>query len=88
MQLNVQIYVRANHEQYAKFNDIVVDPKIYKRAKYEHGSSISIREDLGSFLNDEEADKNIMEWFLKSFELMKDLMLQNPQLEWNVEFIS
>ena len=88
LQLNVQIYVRANHEQYAKFNDIVIDPKIYKRAKYEHGSSISIRKDLGSFLNDEEADKNIMEWFLKSFELMKDLMLQNPQLEWNVEFIS
>ena len=84
LQLSVHIYVRIEHEQIDTFNKIIFDANIYTLSQYEHGSTISINEDLGNFLNDENADRNVNDWFLKSFDLMKNLMIQNPQLDWNL----
>lgn len=84
LQLNVHIYVSSDHEQFKSFNDIICDPKVYNHEIFDHGSSINVREDLGMFLNDENADKNINEWFIKSFGLMKNLIVQNPQMDWNI----
>ena len=85
LQLNVHIYLTNEHELIHNFNNLIFNPEIFTLTVFEHGSSIVIVEDLGSFLNDENADKNINDWFNQSFGYMKDLMEQNPKIEWNLQ---
>lgn len=85
LELNTQIYLNANHEQYQLFNNIDISNTDFNLVKYEYGSCIYKTKNLANFLNDENADISIKSWFVKSFDEILDIIKNNIELDWNVK---
>ena len=80
--LSTHIYISSDHEQYEQFKAINLE-NFQLNCRIENwGSSIYMKEDLGKFLNNENSDKLIKDWFLNSFEILKTLISNNSQLDW------
>jgi len=82
LKLATHIFVKNNHPQYKDFKRLNDDNKIFKCDVNEKGTVYFIDEDLGKFINDENADKSIKDWFLKSFYLFAKLIKDNSQIIW------
>ncbi|WP_459926603.1 PD-(D/E)XK nuclease family protein [Flavobacterium covae] len=80
--LSTHIYVNSDHEQYEQFKAIDLENFPLKCRVENWGTSIYMKEDLGKFLNNENSDKLIKDWFLNSFEILKTLISNNSQLDW------
>lgn len=89
LRLNVQLHVNSSHEKFKEFNEINLTNTSLNKEKWEWGTlectSIYKMKPLGEFLNDENSDTSIKEWFIKSFDELLELMKSNPQLEWNIK---
>jgi hypothetical protein len=56
--------------------------KLYQN---EHGSSISLSKPLSQFLDDEQGDMKILEWFKYAFEEIKKFIdFSKDEIEWNI----
>lgn len=80
--LSTHIYINSDHEQYEQFQAINIENSNLKCRIENWGSAIYIKEYLGKFLNNENSDMLIKDWFLNSFEIIKTLISNNPQLNW------
>ncbi|QCD61108.1 PD-(D/E)XK nuclease family protein [Tenacibaculum maritimum] len=85
LQLNAQIYLNSDHEQYQLFNNIDINNTDFNLVKYEYGSCIYKTKNLADFLNDENSDKTIKEWFTKSFDELLEIIKSNNELNWNIK---
>ena len=83
LKLKTQIYVSSSNANYEDFKKISFDRSVIKSFDFEFGFCYYVDTDLGKFLNDENSDLNIKNWFLNSFEIMNTLISNNPQLNWN-----
>lgn len=82
-QLNVQIYLDKHHEQIETFKNVAKDAEGLSFVELPFGCALIIREDLGKFLNNEDSDKLIRNWFNEQFLKVKDFVEQtSDQLEW------
>jgi hypothetical protein len=86
LSLSVHIHVNEAHEQLSAFEMIDLSNTQFKLEKFGHGSTIFKLESLGKFLNDENSDKYIKDWFGQSFNELRDLIKANPQLNWRFNF--
>lgn len=82
LKLRTQIYVSSSNGNYQEFKKLSFDKSIIKTFDFGNGFCYYVNTDLGKFLNDENSDKKIKEWFLNSFEIMKTLISNNPELDW------
>lgn len=82
LKLRTQIYLPSNNSQYQEFKKISFDKDIIKTSDFGNGFCYYIDTDLGRFLNDENSDRHIKHWYLDSFEIMRNFISANPQLDW------
>lgn len=82
LKLRVQIYVNSNHHQYEEFKKLSYNDFQIKTEDFGNGFCFYVNSSLGKYLNDVDSDKDIKEWFLNSFEIMENLIINNPQLDW------
>ena len=83
LKLKTQIYVTSNNTNYEKFKKLSNDRNDIRSFDFGSGFCYYTSTDLGKFLNDENSDINIKEWFCESFKIIETLILNNPQLDWN-----
>ena len=74
LKLISQIYIDQNHESYQKVADSNYDKPFEKIIIDNKGLAIRMDEDLGRFLNKPEAEKDIKDWFLESFDRLEKLI--------------
>jgi hypothetical protein len=84
LKLNSQFFIGHNHEAYNQFANLKVNNPIIKTLASEYGFSYYIVEDLGKYLNNPNSDIEIKNWFINSFSALKDLIRDNPQLNWKI----
>tara|TARA_R100000306_G_C4379381_1_gene143442 strand:- start:4280 stop:5302 length:1023 start_codon:yes stop_codon:yes gene_type:complete len=84
LKLNCQIFVRRNHELYSEFTKLKVPNPNIQIFESEFGFGYYLAEDLGKHLNNINSDSEIKDWFIKSFLAIKDLIMDNPQLNWRI----
>lgn len=84
LELNTQIYLNSEHEQYSLFNIIDIENTDFNLVKYDYGSCIYKVQKLGVFLNDEDSDKTIKEWYVNSFNELIEI-IKRSDLIWNIK---
>lgn len=82
LKLNCHIFLLPNHEEYDLFRNIDLSNTDFKLNEYDYGANICLEEDLGHFLNDNNSDLLIKQWFSNSFNSFKELINSNPELSW------
>jgi hypothetical protein len=83
LKLNCHIFLLSNHEEYDLFRKINLSNTEFKLNEYDYGANICLEEDLGYFLNDNNSDSSIKQWFSNSFNFFNKLINNNPQINWN-----
>lgn len=81
----VGIWVEKSNEQFDSFiktienrgDDFVI-------TKRKNGISIEIKREISVFLNDEESDSKIADWYKKSFNEFANLIKSTPELDWKI----
>lgn len=84
LKLNCQIFIRREHKVYSEFKKLNVTNPNIKSFESEYGFAYYLVEDLGKYLNNINSDFEIKEWFVNSFFALKNLIENNPQMEWKV----
>jgi len=82
LKLRTQIYVNANNIQYQQFKKLNFDKNIFKTYDFGNGFCYYLDTDIGKYLNDINSDKNIKQWFLNSFDIMKNIITIKSNLDW------
>lgn len=80
--LFTQFFVSINHQQYSEFYNEGKKQEIFDFEESEYGIALKISQDLGLYLNNENADNDIKIWFNKSFLKCNDF-IQSTSLSWN-----
>ena len=78
-----QIYVDRNHESFKAFNSLQM-PEGLTKTEFDSGTAIQLKEDLGKYLNNANADKDIQDWFATSFEKLHVFIKSNSELNWSL----
>lgn len=86
LELNCHIWVPKNHQFYKEFTKLQFNEIDFTPKEGECGYSFHRTTSLGNFLNSEESDIEIKNWFLDSFDKFRNLMIQNTneKLQWNI----
>ncbi|MBU2973279.1 PD-(D/E)XK nuclease family protein [Zobellia sp. B3R18] len=82
LKMFTRVLVDKEHEHYKTFVSLQHTSN-FKMIEYDIGTVFQLEEDLGRFLNNVNADKEIQDWFTSSFEKLNDFISQNKQLSWN-----
>lgn len=87
LKLKTHIWVDQMHEQYENVTKLEISEKEIKSEITSGGAGIKyyVEKDLGLFLNSNNSDEEIKNWFLWSFEIMHNLIKDNPQLDWQLK---
>lgn len=83
LSLNCHLYVSSDNEQIDNFKKINFNNPCLVLENNPWGSAVYRNENLGKFLNDDNSDTLIKNWFLESFYIFKQLIDSNPQIKWN-----
>ncbi|WP_170863202.1 PD-(D/E)XK nuclease family protein [Pseudozobellia thermophila] len=81
LKMITRVLVAKEHEHFTTFIDLDNSPE-FKKIEYDIGTVFQLEEDLGRFLNNQNADKEIQDWFTGSFEKLYDFISQNKRLPW------
>lgn len=82
--LSAHIYVNHEHEKINEFSELNTEEYNLEKVCYDHGVSIYIIDHLNKYINKEDSDKTIRNWFTNSFKKIKNLIDDNPTLGWNI----
>lgn len=80
----VSIYVDKSNPDYKNLIDAVKLMTNFKVVTYDKGGSIILKKDISVFLNDEQADTKISDWFKDSFKQFEELIRNTPNLDWKI----
>lgn len=84
----IGLWIDKSNNQFEEFNKITdrlsEDFKIYKPV---NGTAIELKKEISVFLNDEEADTKIADWYKKSFSRFAELINSENQLEWKIKVV-
>jgi len=82
----IQIYINSNNSYYKKFIEILKNIENFnsnfKSEMFDHGSRIYLERNLGEFINDENSENEIKNWFEKGFEIMEDFIKNEKNISW------
>lgn len=70
--LILQIYIDNENEFYNTFVEEIKKQDVLKYDIFDHGSVLYTDINLGIFLNDEDSENKIKDWFLQGFNLVQD----------------
>lgn len=80
-----QIYLDKGNEFHDRFVQEIKKQSTLKCDVFDWGSVIYIDKNLGEFLNDEDSENKIEEWFLDSFTILEKFMVDTKDvIEWRV----
>ena len=82
LELKTQIWLSKANLNYDEFLKIDIKDTQFLKIKNDFGAIIFMKEDLGKFMNKENSDILIKEWFSKSFDEIESLILKNNHLKW------
>lgn len=78
-----QIYLDTENEFHDKFVEEIQKQDTLKHIIFDYGSVIYTDKNMGDFLNDEDSEIKIKDWFLGSFKLLHDFMDKTKlKIEW------
>lgn len=80
----VSIYLDKTNPDYEPLMKFVKNTSNFIITTYDKGSAIELIKDISVFLNDEQADTKIADWFKDAFKQYVDLIKKTNQLEWNI----
>lgn len=82
----VGIWIDKSNEQFESFvkviDSIETDFIINKRS---NGISIELKKEISTFLNDEESDSKISNWYKDSFNEFAEFIKSTPELKWKIK---
>lgn len=82
----VGIWVDKSNTQFEQFDNLINKlPADFIIDKRKIGTSIELKKEISGFLNDEEADAKIADWYKTSFIRFADFIKSEPQLEWKIK---
>lgn len=80
----VSIYLDKSNPDYKELMNAVKTMPNFTTVTYDKGSSINIKKDISVFLNDEQADTKIADWFKDAFKQYAELIKNTGQLDWKI----
>lgn len=81
----VGIWVDKANDQHDAFRDITATlPSDFVIIKRKNGTAIELKKEISVYLNDDEADAKIAEWFKKSFAQFAEFIKANSHLDWKI----
>ncbi|MDO1514348.1 hypothetical protein Q2T41_16965 [Maribacter confluentis] len=83
LKMIVQIYLDKNHESFNSINEITITGDFVK-TEFDSGIAIQLKEDLGKYLNNSNADKEIQAWFVDSFKQLYSFIENHRELNWTI----
>jgi hypothetical protein len=83
LSLFCQFFVNKNHQQYTDFYKVSKEQDIFEVEESEYGIALILKQDLGLYLNNENAETDIKNWFKNSFNHCKEFTLKFSTLKWN-----
>lgn len=84
-QIYCGIWISKNHSKYNLFKDHI-ESNYYEIIKIDkpNGFGIELKESLGLFLNDENGDDKILNWYKKSFLKIRSIISDTEHLGWTI----
>jgi hypothetical protein len=80
----VSIYLEKSNPDYKGLMDAVKKMPEFKIVTSDKGSSINIHKNISVFLNDEDADTKIADWFKNGFKIYAELIKNTGNLDWKI----
>ena len=81
----VGIWVDKSNEQYENFvKSTEILSQDFKITKRKGGISIELKKEISVFLNDEEADSKIANWYKNAFIRFAEFIQSTPHLDWKI----
>ena len=59
-------------------------PSEFNKTTYDTGVSIFIKKDISQYLNDEQADSKITDWYKDTFDKFGNFIKNTPNLNWKI----
>lgn len=84
--LNVQLFLGTGHEKAGRFKELA-KTRDFEYWESEWGSALCLTQDLGIYLNNEQADKLVKSWFAESFKKFREFILDTPDMNWKENFV-
>ncbi|WP_208997335.1 PD-(D/E)XK nuclease family protein [Patiriisocius marinistellae] len=80
----VSIYLSKSNPEHKELMTYVKKMPNFTTVTYDAGSSINLKKDISVFLNDEQADTKIADWFKDAFKQYAQLIKNTGQLDWKI----
>ena len=77
-----QIFIGKDHDQYSQFYEKATNQNDFILEESEYGIALIIKQDLGVYINNENAENEIKNWFKKTFKCCKNFITNTPDLVW------
>ncbi len=87
VKLQATIWIHINHPQMNSVYNKAIESKKFKTWKNEWGIGVYIDCKLYQFIDDKDSDQKIKEWFINSFQLLRNFIDENPDVEWSNRLI-
>ncbi len=82
LKMFTRVLVNKEHEHFTTYVNLG-NSSGFEKIEYDIGTVFQLEEDLGRFLNNENADKEIQDWFTNSFEKLDVFITQDKELPWD-----
>lgn len=80
------IYFANKNELFDVFLEEIKSQSNLEIAEFDHGATIFKGKNMGDFLNDENSEKKIEDWFCNSFRELSEFMKNSSDnIEWNIK---
>lgn len=83
VKIQTLIWVSIHHPMAEKMEKRAIESGIFKTRKNEWGIGIYLDCKLYQFIENKNSDQEIKEWFENSFQVFRDFIDNNPDLEWD-----
>ncbi|MCZ4410530.1 PD-(D/E)XK nuclease family protein [Cryomorphaceae bacterium 1068] len=84
VQLQSQIWLSKDHPQIVKVLELAEKSKLFEFIQnYDIGLGLRNRQPLYTFIENENSDKEIKQWFKESFEKIRKFIEMTPELGWS-----
>lgn len=83
VKIQTLIWVSIHHPMAEKMEKRAIESGIFKTRKNESGIGIYLDCKLYQFIENKNSDQEIKEWFENSFQVFRDFIDNNPDLEWD-----
>lgn len=85
IEISTQIFINKENKNHNKVIDRIKDYQTFIFIEHDTGTSIILSRKLADFIDDEESDFKIKNWFYDSFAIFAELINKTPELRWKIQ---